>query len=530
NEGHVNHFLMKPWDDEHLRTVVRDGVRAYQLILDNRRLEELTGKQKEELEAWNQRLEEQVEQRTAQLSTQNQRLQRLQRELEQSLRDTLHVMVAMCEASNPNIGIHSKRVAQHALTLGTQLSLTGDDLRDVEFAAHLHDIGKVSKLHAKKGSRSGRGSARSGGRSLRHSDSGCAILSHVTGFGGIAQAVRHQYENYDGTGYPDRSKEDEIPLISRIIAIADSYDETVFSSTSPTATSRGAGRKVLLAGQGKRFDPALVELFLEHLDKESDETCSDSEVELSPTQLKVGMKLSRPLQNSQGVLLLKSGTDLTAEMIERVKLAANIDPVLSGVFVKCTQEATKAVNGKQRHKGSDDTVSAGGSTNQVASDPSARSPQSEPGGSGRRGPCTTKGSSSVKQHEARKPKVLVVDDSNMLCNALQRELRMSGFDALTTNSGHDALALIQRDTFDVVITDVMMPAMGGEELLQRLGKLAPKLPCIVLTGNAKMDEVRRIAKGPNVAAILVKPWDKRRLMDTLKSAMARREAEPVKAS
>ena len=149
NEGHVNHFLMKPWDDEHLRTVVRDGVRAYALILDNRRLEELTRQQKEELEAWNHRLEEQVEQRTEQLSTQNERLQRLQRELEQSLRDTLHIMVAMCEASNPNIGIHSKRVAEHALTLGTQLNLTGDDLRDVEFAAHLHDIGKISKLHTK---------------------------------------------------------------------------------------------------------------------------------------------------------------------------------------------------------------------------------------------------------------------------------------------------------------------------------------------------------------------------------------------
>ncbi len=143
----------------------------------------------------------------------------------------------------------------------------------------------------------------------------------------------------------------------------------------------------------------------------------------------------------------------------------------------------------------------------------------------------TSGSSSTgKQHEARKPRVLVVDDSAMLSNALQRELRMSGFDALTANNGHEALALIQRDTFDVVISDVMMPAMGGEELLQRLGKLAPKLPCIVLTGNAKMDEVRRIAKAPNVAGILVKPWDKNKLLDTLKSTMARRAAEPVRAS
>jgi len=225
---------------------------------------------------------------------------------------------------------------------------------------------------------------------------------------------------------------------------------------------------------------------------------------------------------------LKPGTDLTAQIIEHVKLAANIDPVLSGVFVRCTQDVAKVDIGEQGRETSDDAVSTGGNTDPATIAPLTDTPQAEiSGGFGPKGRRTT---ARIGSAEKRKPRVLIVDDSMMLCNALQRELRMSGFEAVTTNSGHDVLALIQRETFDVVMTDVMMPAMGGEELIQRLGKLAPGLPCIVLTGNAKMDDVRRITKAPNVTRILVKPWDKNRLLDALKSAMARREAEPVRAS
>ena len=126
-------------------------------------------------------------------------------------------------------------------------------------------------------------------------------------------------------------------------------------------------------------------------------------------------------------------------------------------------------------------------------------------------------------------KILLVDDSAFMCNALKRELRSDDIEAVAAASGHEALALVSREKFDVVITDVMMPEMGGEELIQRLGKLAPGLPCIALTGNAEMDEVRRITKAPNFAGILVKPWDKSKMMDTIRVALDQRTVTPTKA-
>ncbi len=527
NEGHVNHFLLKPWDDENLRSIVREGVQSHQLVIENRRLVELTKKQKEELEAWNHRLEEQVEQRTELLRAQNERLHGLQGQLEQSLRDTVNVIVGILEATNPNIDLHSKRVAEHSLVLGRKLNLSEEELRDVEFAARLHDIGKVSKIHGAKVTRPARSTSARGHTPLRHSDSGFAILSHVHGFEEIAQAVRHQYEEWSGTGHPDRLTEDEIPLASRIVALADSYDEAVFSTTYPTHASRDAGKKALLVGQGKRFDPTLVEMFLEHIERESAGEAAHHEVELSPSQLQEGMKLSRPLENSDGVLLLKSGTALTDEMIERVRLASNIDPVLGGVFVRCSPDAEKDGESKDADAAATDKGSG-------ADGAGSRTTSPRSGSSGATGGARSEGPSadgadrpSAESSANRKPTILIVDDAIMLCNALKRELRSCGYNAVTTDNGYEALTFVKHETFDAAITDVMMPAMSGEELLRRLHELKPDLPCIVLTGNANMDQVRRIATAPNVVGILVKPWEKVRLLEALNNAMTSRQTESV---
>ncbi len=128
-----------------------------------------------------------------------------------------------------------------------------------------------------------------------------------------------------------------------------------------------------------------------------------------------------------------------------------------------------------------------------------------------------------ERRDRMRPRVLVVDDSMTICMRLTSELQAGGMDAVATDRADDALSRVQRERFDVAITDVVMPCMDGEELIQCLGELAPQLPCIVLTGSAEMAAVRRLAQARNVAGILVKPWDRVKLMAVLKSALERRE-------
>ncbi len=136
-------------------------------------------------------------------------------------------------------------------------------------------------------------------------------------------------------------------------------------------------------------------------------------------------------------------------------------------------------------------------------------------------PTESEAEPAVDEQDEERPRVLVVDDSMTVCMRLTEELQLGGMDAVATDRAQDALVRAQREEFDLAITDIVMPCMDGEELIGRLGALVPKLPCIVLTGSAEMPVVRRLAAAPNVVGILVKPWARERLMDTLNSALER---------
>ncbi len=339
NEGQITHFILKPWNDDHLRKIVGDAVRSYNLEIENKRLEELTRKQKEELEQWNKQLEEKVEKRTKAIKLQMDILDKLRTKLESSLRDTVAILASMLEGVSPSLGIHSKRVARLSLELGKSLGLEESELRDLEFAAHLHDIGKLILLGEKQTNAS-----KAKNKTVPFPQTGFNILSQVGGFDTIAKGVYSQKEKYDGTGTPDRLKGKDIPLISRIITLVNAYDEKIYSNIKPTMVSWQEGQSLLRQGSGKMFDPELVDAFLDILDQRREEILVENEVELSPKQLKEGMIIARDLKNIVGNLLLKNGTILTPELIAKIRLQNTGELLLSGVCVKCTSQSTEEQN------------------------------------------------------------------------------------------------------------------------------------------------------------------------------------------
>ena len=159
---------------------------------------------------------------------------------------------------------HCRRVARLSVSLGRRCGLTDRDLRLLAIAAAFHDVGKIGipddvlkkpstftdddwaimKTHAEKGQRILDAAGLRDGETL-------------------GLAIRHHHERYDGQGYPDGLAGEEIPLLSRIIAITDTYDAM--------ATPRIYGRwrppaelvAVLKAEQGRQHDPYLSEMFLE---------------------------------------------------------------------------------------------------------------------------------------------------------------------------------------------------------------------------------------------------------------------------
>ena len=126
-------------------------------------------------------------------------------------------------------------------------------------------------------------------------------------------------------------------------------------------------------------------------------------------------------------------------------------------------------------------------------------------------------------------KVLIVDDSPLICKALARDFRRAGFKSVATHSGWDAVELVGQNRFDVAVVDLAMPAMPGDILVERLQEHAPHLPCIVLTGNASKQQVLYLTEKPNVIAVLYKPWDYDNLVTVVESARARRDDQQAHA-
>jgi len=501
NQGRTSYALLKPWDDEHLRQVVAEAVRAYQMAQDHHQLLELTRRQNAELEDLSRNLAEQVRQRTEELREQNVQLQLLRQQLERSLRDTVGVLAGILEAVCPNIALHSKRVADLARSLGERLGLDGGALRDLEFAARLHDIGKAARRYQSEAA--ARHVQRPGQRETdhRHAESGYAILKRVCGFEQVAHAVRYQSEHYDGSGGPEFRKAEAIPLASRIIAVANAYDEAAFAADIQARYAPAAGRRALLEGSHRFFDPELVKLLLDGLETSSARTTEQAVVELSPQHVSPGMVLFSDLHNIDGLLVLRAGTQLTLDHIQHIRLMSDADPLLAGLLVRCEPQT---LPGESTPADPSPAAASQGSATPAAAPPRA---------AGARG------------------RVLVVDDDVLVRSALLRELRREGWSVVCAEDGRSAQNVLDENHFDLLLVDVAMPIMSGVALVAHVRQCWPDLPCIVLTGQATRAQVIRLSKELNVAAILAKPWDHDRLFAAINSVRAASDgcrSEPAK--
>lgn len=118
-----------------------------------------------------------------------------------------------------------------------------------------------------------------------------------------------------------------------------------------------------------------------------------------------------------------------------------------------------------------------------------------------------------------RPRVLFVDDEPDVLRSLSRIARKLDAEILTANGGHEALEIIEQSPVDVLVTDMRMPQMDGNELLAQVAKKAPETVRIVLTGYADMDMVLGAINSGHIWGYLQKPWDNMELIVKLKQAL-----------
>lgn len=182
--------------------------------------------------------------------------------------ETLHVIGKTAEYKDPETGRHINRVASYSLIIADVLGLSEPVKELLYYAAPLHDIGKVGipdHILLKPGLLD----EEEWEIMKNHSDIGHEILkkSHSKYLNAGAIIANTHHEWYDGTGYPNGLKGEKIPLLGRIVAIADVFD--ALTSKRPYKEAWDFDRAVdeIISLKGTHFDPKVVDAFLEKLDK-----------------------------------------------------------------------------------------------------------------------------------------------------------------------------------------------------------------------------------------------------------------------
>jgi putative two-component system response regulator len=171
-------------------------------------------------------------------------------------------LVRTMEERDPYTAGHSRRVRSYSLRLGRALRLDDRQMRELSLAAKMHDIGKVGVPEAIL-NKPGPLTPDETVAVRKHPIIGERILRPIVRNQAVLAAIRGHHERIDGTGYPDRLKGPKIPLLARVITVADCYDALTSARAYRAPLSRAQALEELRMASGTHFQPEFVRAFVE---------------------------------------------------------------------------------------------------------------------------------------------------------------------------------------------------------------------------------------------------------------------------
>lgn len=187
---------------------------------------------------------------------------RLYQSMEDLFLSVTKSLVSAIEARDPSTKGHSERVMEYAMKISDALNLSEEEKRRLKLASLLHDLGKIGYTDAIFTNPTGSLSQEKWDIVEKHSEVSEKILSPIIQFADIVPSIRWHHERFDGKGYPDGLKGEEIPLLARIVCVADAYDAMTSTRSYRTKFSEDEACQELQKNAGTQFDPTIVKKFI----------------------------------------------------------------------------------------------------------------------------------------------------------------------------------------------------------------------------------------------------------------------------
>ena len=252
-------------------------------------------------------------------------------ELEKNYYQTVRTFTSLIEVFNEDLGGHCRRVAGIALRLAKKCpEIPANDYRIIEAAALLHDIGMIGLPNEIFSSKRTELTGEEKEQYLSHPERGELILREIEFLHPAAEIVRTHHEQYNGKGFPDGLRGDEIPLYSRIVSAASIYDNTI----NRGAVDLGEVPAILHRLSGYQLDPDIVNHLLEiNIEKIQEENRKDY-LEISLDDLKNGMELARDVRMKNGAIIMPADTKITLHNIEKLRTYRALKHFNRNVFIR----------------------------------------------------------------------------------------------------------------------------------------------------------------------------------------------------
>ncbi|MBO7355030.1 MAG: HD domain-containing protein [Lachnospiraceae bacterium] len=192
----------------------------------------------------------------------NKRIKTLSVEVMESLAHTI-------DAKDKYTRGHSVRVAKYSRMIAEKMGLSEQDQENVFYSGLLHDIGKIGVPDEII---NGEGDLSNAEYSvvMMHPSVGADILSEIKSLPDMSIGARYHHERYDGTGYPEGIAGEKIPLLARIIAVADSYDAMTSNRSYRSYLPQKEAREEIERNKGTQFDPVIADIMLQIIDEDKD--------------------------------------------------------------------------------------------------------------------------------------------------------------------------------------------------------------------------------------------------------------------
>jgi len=325
NQGRISRYIAKPWVDEEILGAVENALKFKQLEQEKNELEKQIDQQNNELAELNISLEKKVEQRSKEIQSANERLKN-------NYVTSIKVFSNLIELRGGSLSGHSRRVAELAVKIGTEMKLPRPILQELLLGSLLHDVGKIGFQDDILSKPLAQMNIEETNMHRSHTKRGQEALEALGDMEKVSLIVRSHHEMWDGSGYPDNLSGERIPLTARIVCVSNDYDGLQTGTLTVTRLKPDAAAKMIQMGSGKRYDPVVVRAFERVV---FGDELRENELIIAPNDLKTDMVLSRDLFSSDGALLAVANTKLSSEeAIQRLQAYKNHDNTPLKIVIK----------------------------------------------------------------------------------------------------------------------------------------------------------------------------------------------------